>query len=29
MLTLTGTARDTTFDTLAIYVDDLEITRLH
>jgi hypothetical protein len=27
-LTLTGTARDTTFDTLALYVDGLDITRL-
>lgn len=27
-LALTGTARDTTFDTLALYVDGLEITRL-
>lgn len=27
-LALTGTARDTTFDTLAIYVDGLDITRL-
>jgi len=28
-LALTGTARDTTFDTLALYVDGLDITRLH
>jgi hypothetical protein len=27
-LALTGTARDTTFDTLALYVDGLDITRL-
>lgn len=27
-LALTGTARDTTFDTLALYIDGLDITRL-